>query len=141
MKSNRWLAILGWVACLVVAGSVVYGLMRVGGPGQARREKADFARVEQLESLVRGVKEFYRSHKALPKSLAELPSANILSSQDPVTKAPYEYRVLEPHAFELCAVFETDQLTPSTRNYPYDEILPFWKHGIGRRCFRITVGR
>jgi len=60
---------------------------------------------------------------------------------DPVTRAPYEYRLLDPATgrYELCAVFQAADTTGGRGGrFIASEI---WKHPAGRHCFTITVGQ
>ncbi len=55
------------------------------------------------------------------------------SATDPLTGRPYEYRILGPSAYELCAEFERNTEEDNPR--PAD----FWSHGPGRQCFQLEA--
>ena len=55
---------------------------------------------------------------------------------DPVSGAPYGYRVLGPDRFELCALFNLPTEREPTRPYAG---APSWWHGAGRHCFERRV--
>ncbi len=142
MKSPNWLAVLGWVACLAVLAAIVGGLLMVGSPAQARREKADDERVADLEALTHGVRQYYTDNKVLPARQDQAYSrapALLEDMKDPETGELYRYRVLDKTHFELCADFETDQSKEPRRDYYryYEDTLPFWKHKAGRQCFEL----
>lgn len=136
------LRILGWLACLAVVGAIVAGLILVGSPAQARREKADLDRVSDLEALTHGVRQFYLDRKELPATLdLAYTRSNKMADDllDPETRAPYDYRVIDKDHFELCADFQTDQSKATKPGYYSDEVLPFWKHQSGRQCFALEA--
>lgn len=122
---------LGMIALAVFAvGAAIYV---TGSPMQQRRERIDERRVEALEHLATETRGYAGSHQwRLPASLDALERPGLrLERRDPVTDAPYEYRLLDAETFELCATFESD--TSRQRHVQYDTD---WVHGAGRQCFR-----
>lgn len=114
-----------------VISAIVWGLMILGPPGDERARRMDDRRVADLAAIGRRA-DLYRSrHGKLPVGLDEMErdEGPGVSTGDPVTQQPYEYRVLDSRKLELCAQFQRD----SSRGEfgPGD----FWYHGAGRRCF------
>jgi hypothetical protein len=111
-------------------------MLLLDSPAVERAERLDGRRVEDLARIARAVDLYWTRHGQLPASLSELnrePGVNI-SSNDPTTNVPYQYRSQESGTFEVCARFE--------RASPADapgEVL--WSHGEGRQCFRRTARR
>lgn len=75
--------------------------------------------------------------RPLPKTLDEIAAFSRtrqydreLELADPVTAAPYVYRVLDEDRYELCATFDLDR----DRNYDL-----FWNHPAGRHCFIVNL--
>ena len=123
---------------------MITGFFAAGSPRQARLRKLDSDRIEALQQIDRGLRVYYQRRGELPESLDPLlrePDTFVAEALvDPVSHDRYEYRVLDQATgrYEVCAVF---QLADSTggRGGPY---IPseLWKHGVGRRCFAITIG-
>ena len=131
MASGR---VLGGIVALAVLGAVGAGLWLIGSPGEARRFRLDERRIGDLRSIATGVDLHWSRTGALPASLeAVSPPLTAAASADPSSGQRYEYRVVDPGSYELCAMFETDS-QPDARGY--DD--PFWRHGAGRHCFRLT---
>jgi len=123
------------VATTVVVASIIAAVIMVGGPETGRLERLDERRVDDLQTVVKAIDRFWTDQERLPASLQELgedPRARI-DFLDPGSGEPYEYRVLEGRAYELCAAFDTESRT--SRRAPAD----FWSHGVGRRCFELTA--
>ena len=124
-------------AVAVVVGAFCVGLGVAGNPSAQRHLEADGQRVQNLKAIAATIhSQFTRPRTtqagvSLPSSLLELQRYGIRSSQtqDPETRAPYEYRPRTSTVYELCAVFseasERDQM-PVTQ---------FWYHGKGQTCF------
>jgi hypothetical protein len=118
------------VAIAVVAGAVVAGLRLAGSPSQERELLLDDVRVRNLAEIGRAVDLVHSRTGQLPSGLQSVgPDTGVeLALTDPATGAPYDYRVLDGDAFELCATFQRD----SGSRAP-----DFWRHRVGRQCFRL----
>ncbi len=116
---------------VVALAAVSVGVFLMGGPGAERVRRLDARRVEDLVNISRAVDLYWTRHDRLPASLTELqrePGVQITSS-DPVSESPYDYRPVGALAFEVCARFEGDSDDDRTTTDP------FWSHGEGRQCF------
>jgi len=121
----------------VVSLAVITGLWLLGSPREARRHRLDARRVADLSQITLATDHYRTRHERLPASLEELlqdPEAG-LRSRDPTTGALYEYHVLGPTTYEVCAHFER-----ASDGGPDQEADRFggppWPHGAGRQCFQ-----
>jgi len=127
---DRLLAGAAAVAVLVV---LALGFHQLGPREEQRAIRADEQRVRDLQLIAQAI---YVRQSALPASLAELPSRSVISLNDPVTHAPYEYRPQSGMSYELCATFGTDSATNAGPQNPSP-----WNHPRGRYCFQLNGSR
>ena len=121
----------------VVIAAIAGGVMVLGSPTKERQRRMDEKRVEELAAIGRAA-DLYRSrHGKLPPGLGEMEqeTGQVLRTHDPATQRPYEYRVLDPEKYEICATFQQD----STRGGSWPR--EFWSHGAGRQCSVLDVQR
>ncbi len=102
----------GWATAaivLIAALAIGAGLALTGGPGQARKERRDKQRENDLNMLARLVDCMATENRGqLPDALAPAPQCNWqVQLNDPFTKQPYRYQVTSPRSYQLCATFET----------------------------------
>lgn len=133
--------VLAFIASAFVAAVVVASFTIMQSPGTARLRKADATRSDDLASIRMAVRSYYQAEGRLPESLALL--TDRLGSnrfRDPLTQQPYEYRVLDPEHFELCAIFALETPLDAGPRYmePGQEV-DLGIHGPGRQCFRIAA--
>lgn len=102
----------GW-ASLAIAGLaavvVVAGLVLAGGPGQARKERRDEARLRDLDDLSRHIGCLWRlgDGATFPADLAETPECpGPVRLTDRETGTAYRVEPLKGGAYRLCAPFE-----------------------------------
>lgn len=133
-----WLARVSGVAVLAVT---VLGMVIAGAPASVRREALDQRRVNELFTLSNDIIGFRETQGRAPESLSELlarqPGVTATHIQDPVTHAPYEYRVVDSLTFELCATFDRPDSTSPWRG----QSTVFWRHGAGRTCYTFAFRR
>lgn len=139
-RGARWAALL----TLVVVASLGVGLWIVGSPAEERQRRLDGQRVLDLMAISDRVQRYAQESDALPAdltSLMEQPEFQAgrfrrVQLRDPVTREPYEYEVLGPRTFRLCAQFSRATSSP----FPDDEReMDPWSHGAGRHCFERQV--
>jgi hypothetical protein len=134
------------VASAVVGFAVVWGFVLAGSPSTRRVQLMDERRLQDLQAIVRAIEaesvETSITQKIdsarhlkhpLPKDLEEAAKNDRyekLSIHDPETRQPYDYKVVNPTTFQLCATFS------QPRNAEYRV---FWNHPAGRQCFTINV--
>lgn len=110
--------IKGWPAMaltVVAAIAIGAGLALTGGPGQARKERRDQQRADDLSTLA-GLVECLAGTNCgqLPDRLAVTLQCDWQAAlNDPYTGQPYRYEATGPRSYRLCADFETPP--PGTR--------------------------
>lgn len=136
--------LLGWLSILAVVVAIVLAFLEIGSPADARRDRSDATRVERLNNVASAVRSYFSEHKKLPADLAELPKKDHWSRsdyEDPITKEPFEYRVVDEAHFELCATFEMDWTLERAKKKGLMnwDLLPFAEHKKGRQCFTLSA--
>ena len=123
------------IATAVVLGSIVAGVLLVGGPAEGRIERLDDERVEDLQGIMRAVDRYWKDHEQLPGMLEDLAAGprEQVNTIDPASAEPYGYAVLDENAYRLCAVFDGES-RPRRR-----ASADFWGHSAGRQCFELEV--
>lgn len=134
--------------CAAVLAAVIAGLMFSGSPESARSRQFDDMRSANLQEISYALEAYFNANGNLPSVLDGLLVKGrypLNSLKDPKTKENYEYKIIEGGKYELCAVFETDSSKSGTYGngmaaqpvYPYQgpEVVSFFEHGIGRKCF------
>ena len=123
------------IVVLAVGAAVTAGLTLVGPPSEARLERLDARRVEDLQRLSRLIDVHRAKHGRLPASLDKVDFEPLAETiKDPATGQPYEFRSTGENRYELCAVFDR----PSTLA-PSGVGQEFWAHSAGRGCFSLEV--
>ena len=135
------------IVTLLVVGA---GLYVSGSPMQARRERFDTQRLNDLQQISYAVDSFTLTKQRLPADLEELrkgintPTSSYYlgSTKDPNTGADYEYHLKDSTGnYEVCATFETN--TQHTQNKaPYNTYplnAPLWQHAAAHTCFPLKA--
>mgnify|MGYP003458979147 CR=1 FL=1 len=104
--------IKGWPAMaltVVAAIAIGAGLALTGGPGQARKERRDQQRADDLSTLAGLVECLAGTNRGqLPDRLAVTLQCDWQAAlNDPYTGQPYRYEATGPRSYRLCAGFET----------------------------------
>jgi len=117
-NTGNW---FGWIAAMAIVLSIGAGLMLIGGPGEARAEKNDRAKMKALKSTAAAIACYAKNIGDLPESFepilqaVENSTSGIHDSKkcrrvnwetDPISGDEFEYRRKSKNSFELCAVFE-----------------------------------
>lgn len=106
-----------WIGLALIA---LVTILTIGGPGQARRDRQDAARVTDLHSLKDAVNCHARQNAGrLPDSLAEIADCGFLPLDDRVSGTPYRYEVQEDGSYELCADFHDAARLEKESRSPY----------------------
>ncbi len=128
------------VGIAMVLLALVSGFVVTGSPGARRAERLDEQRLSDVQNIINTVDSIAhdgqwdvpRSQlpvKPLPATLEEvqkLGSIDSVSTRDPETGVPYEYIVVSPTRFSVCAVFALE------RKETFNED---WNHPAGYHCF------
>lgn len=144
-KLPKILAIVLAVFALV---SIIIGFFIVGTPVDQRNRRFDEQRVQELQMIQGQVVNYWTLKKSLPADLSLLQDniSGFMVPSDPDTKVGYEYKILDPLKFELCATFarpnnELDFRFKEAPQYamPNDSFQQNWNHEAGRTCFTRTI--
>lgn len=140
-KVNKTLIAL---AIIGVVGVVVWGLIVAGSPSQVRALRFDEQRVNDLSGIQWQVTSYYQNHAVLPTGLESLTDtlSGYSAPVDPQSKESYEYKVLSPLSFELCATFtqsNIDTVKTVPAYYGPGEMNGNFTHDAGRVCFERTI--
>ncbi len=143
------------ICIVLVTLALGTGLYIAGSPTQARKQKTDSIRAQDLWQISQGVEAFRNSSLGrLPNDLSELeqqvgksPTYYYLSNtKDPITKSAYEYHVTNAseNKYELCATFETQSVSSTQFSQGRYPIYPaadtyFSQHNLGRTCFQLQA--
>lgn len=136
--------ILALSLSVFVVVSIIAGFFIVGTPGEQRKQRFDEQRIQNLQNVQNEIINYWTAKKELPQNLDALKNniSGFIPQTDPETKVAYEYNILAPLKFELCANFNTSNKegkfkdVRSGLNYGYND--PYnqnWEHTNGRVCF------
>lgn len=89
----------------MAVAAIVLALVAVGGPGQARAERRDQTRMNDLHSLGQHITCLHRLGLG-PDDSAPLCPENARRA-DPLTGEPYRIAMVADEGVRVCAVFET----------------------------------
>ena len=143
--------ILTWTVSFVVLASIIVGFFIIGTPAEQRDRRFDERRVNNLQILQSQIVNYWVQKEGLPQGLGGLEDSisGFVVPEDPQSNALYEYNVLSPLSFELCATFKT-----STKDFgsiykgsisfyreflSYDSFQQNWDHEAERTCFERTI--
>ncbi|MCR4275049.1 MAG: DUF5671 domain-containing protein [Candidatus Campbellbacteria bacterium] len=142
-KVNKTLIVL---AVIGVVGVVVWGLVVAGSPSQVRALRFDEQRVNDLSGVQQEITLYYQKHNALPTTLGALSDdiSGYRAPVDPQSQESYEYTVLKPLSFELCATFaqanlDSAKTAPAPVYYDMGGMSGNFVHDSGRVCFERTI--
>lgn len=106
-----FMSVAGLASVLVVVG-VIWGIIIAGSPWTERLKKFDTQRASHLSALDSAITRYANSNNKLPSNLEELKnkdtdmySVRVMSTTDPDTEKPYEYKIVSDSVYELCATF------------------------------------
>jgi len=137
--------VLRWGAIVVTVAAIVTGFTAIGSPWTARQQRIDEERVQHLSNIQNEIVQRWQRTNALPTTLDALRDdiGGFTAPMDPQTNVSYEYRVLAPLQFELCAVFSTET---DAKSGGYRRSIAYmsgdaenWEHAAGRTCFTRTI--
>ena len=138
-----------WIIGFVAFAGIASGFFIVGSPAAQREHRFDERRINDLQTIQNEIINYWMTKGDLPTEPTDLRNSisGFTPPTDPKTETPYEYRVLTPVSFELCATFATDskrsvtgKAVPAVRPYgPYGATEDNWEHGAGRACFGRTI--
>ena len=135
-----------WAVAALVAVSILAGFLIIGTPGQARQQRLDAQRVQDLMSIQWEVVNYWQQKQRMPASLADLedPISGYSSPRDPETGEPYAYRPGQGTSFALCATFASAGGADWGRGEPmpsraFGSLDGDWAHDAGETCFERAI--
>lgn len=151
--TSRIPKILAWGLSGVVIGSIIAGFFIIGTPSEQRARRFDEQRVSDLQSLQNQIVNYWIQKESLPSALGLLEDSisGFFVAKDPESETSYEYNILNPLSFELCAEFKTSNKDSSSMiskrgyyaypayPYPTDSFQQNWDHEAERTCFTRTI--
>ena len=136
--------LLWYAICALVIATVAAAAWLTGGPLQARLRTQDADRVDNLRTIYQAVRQFHREQGRLPATLEDCntnPGTFIRTLNDPVSGAPYGYRIDGENSFVLTASFALPSRgTSEGGDYSDPQGEGFWQHGAGPHSFNIDFG-
>jgi hypothetical protein len=136
---------VGILAVLTIAA----GFLIIGTPSQIRAYRFDDEKITDLQQIQSEIISYWQQKGVLPSSLGDINNSvnGMVVPHDVQTNAPYEYRLISAHAFQICAVFNAEtQWNSSSLSAP---MIPYpsgvtihdnsWWHGAGHTCFDRTI--
>lgn len=143
-KEQKKSVAIGWIAVILVFGTILSGFFIIGSPQAAREIKLDQERVNDLQNIQRQVLSYWQQQDELPETLAELEDP--LGGKwgiptDPQTGDTYEYTVTGDLSFKLCATFlrQSRDISPSLKPVGTAFENDNWQHETGETCFERTI--
>jgi amino acid transporter len=132
---------------------IVFSFFAVGSPFSQRLTRFDERRVSNLQVIQSEIIYYWQAKEVLPQSLDQLRDSirGFIPPIDPETGGSYQYRIMGPLEFELCADFKTSNkqdteagkapvpAIPRGHNYPYPFPEDNWLHDAVRTCFTRTI--
>ncbi|MBN2096304.1 hypothetical protein JW752_02780 [Candidatus Peregrinibacteria bacterium] len=143
-------AMVAWGSSVLVLIVLALGFLVAGSPTHQREVRMDERRVSDLQMLQSEIINYWQMKEALPPTIDALKNelSGFLPPTDPDTEMAYEYTILEPLKFELCATFShpnpfkyNQSSRPVGESYYYykDITNEIWDHEAGRECFERTI--
>lgn len=148
-KNHNLLFALG--STVIVLIGIIWAFISVGTPTQQRLMRFDQKRVEDLQVLQNQIINYWQRKGFLPQQLSDLadPIAGFSVPTDPEFSKgrDYQYQIITPAKFELCANFDVDSTDNNLVNYTNQNItmpaqegpLTNWAHSEGRNCFERQI--
>src|SRR5687768_9736947 len=108
MTGSSRAQVAGTVVTVAVTAAVLAGIYLLGSPSEERARRLDERRVQDLSGISQAIDVYWTRQSNLPASLEQLRSETgaSITVVDPLTGAPYEYRLVDDGRYELCASFE-----------------------------------
>lgn len=141
--------IIAWSVVVVTIAATVTGFMVAGLPESARDRRFDERRVGDLQNIQWQLVQYWQQKGTLPANLLRLNDSisGYAAPLDPIMQSSYEYRMISPLTFELCATFATaSDASPTATSYAPTPARMFddpsfqqWAHPKGRSCFTRTI--
>jgi len=133
-------------AIVLVVGSIVLGFTVIGSPRTQRLVRYDSQKVSDLQNIQSQVLSYWQMKKSLPTNVNDLNDdlSYFVIPTDPETDLQYEYSVVSPTTFKLCATFNLDSNAKNANDinagrYDMMGTNENWNHQAGKQCFERTI--
>lgn len=142
IEASKRPRVWAYVSAVVVVATIIAGFFVAGSPAEQRKRRFDERRVNDLSMIQSEVTSYWQRKRALPQQLSDLnnDTMGFRAPLDPESGVQYEYLVIEPLKFKLCAEFAADSMPERSGRvkYSYSAYGPYeqnWEHGTGKVCF------
>ena len=136
----------GYASYVVVGIVIVAGGIIAGSPRQARLQRLDATRIENLAEIQHSIIDYWQHKRVLPASLDKLSdeTSGITPAKDPESDLSYQYRATSSTSFELCAEFalKEDDARRTVNGFSWairNGSATAWNHPAGHFCFARTI--
>jgi len=135
-------------AILIILISIVLGFVIIGSPKSQRLKRLDFEKINDIQQLQSSVVSFWQVNNKLPQGLEEVRGQyGYFDMNQPDSSKPYEYSIVSPNSFEICAEFNFDSGDQNNYNrsimdvdIKYNYTTPSdWSYKEGRSCFTYVI--
>lgn len=131
--------LIGIVSIFVLLG-VIYGFSVVGLPQNSRAIRLDSQRRNDLSNIKHRIDNYHSVNNKLPNSIQEaITDTNYVKILDPETDKPYEYYVIDPNSYKLCATFKTKYPANNTSKVTSYSSSSSFYHEKGYNCFSLEI--
>lgn len=135
---------VAWLSSSAILAMLILGVFMAGSPAEQRKVRMDNARVEHLQMIQSEVVNYWQLKRALPSKLEEVADdiRGLKMPLDPETETAYEYTVIGPLRFKLCATFTMKSVEGEqgiSRYDYYPQSGDSWSHEAGNVCFERTI--
>ncbi len=135
---------------LIAIATIAGGFYVVGTPQQARLERFDVQKVNDLQVLQPQIVYYWQAKRVLPAKLGDIVASGVNSSiplYDGQSGQQYGYQITGPRSFKLCATFNAANRTSVGLQTETREVQPIkgtgttdnWDHKEGDVCFERTI--
>jgi len=121
---------------------LILGFVVAGSPAEQRKVRMDEARVTDLQMLQGEIVNYWQFKRELPTEITQVEDdiRGYKVPKDPETDAAYEYTMIAPLKFKLCATFDLkNNDEPGAKFDPYAYGSESWLHEAGQTCFERTI--
>lgn len=127
------------VTVVTALALIILAFTYTGSPSTQRMREFDEQRINQLGMISNEIQYHFDQKKSLPENLDVLQTTYMIIPTDPQTQEPYEYAIITPTVYELCATFNLDRFEPKGLTRQRSTYLSEQHFTAGRNCFTQTV--
>lgn len=150
--------LFGGALAVIVAGACIAGLVITGGPGQARKEKEDEARLTAVSQTAFALACYHQAKGEIPEDLTQIEAAlgdaatgirepgrclDARTATDPVTGAPFRLQREGAKVTHICATFAAKHDADETVFSPVRTgVIPGLndaRPAAGEHCFAVNL--